>query len=103
MHLRIPFPQTTDIKRQNRNQQECICTFPSPQQQTLKDRTELNRNASAHSLPPKQQTLKENSNEQECICAFPSPQTTNIKRQNRNQQECICAFPFPKQQTLKYR
>src|SRR6218665_3406430 len=88
MHLRIPFP---------------------PKQQTLKDRTEINRNASAHSLPPKQQTLKEKTeiNRNASVHSLPPKQqtlkyrteiilTTYIKRQSE-----ICAFPSPQQQTLK--
>src|SRR6218665_297552 len=64
MHLRIPFPpKTTDIKRQSRNQMECICAFPSPQNNRHKKTKQ--KSTGMH-------------------LRIPFPQTTDIKRHNRN-------------------
>src|SRR6218665_2488087 len=78
MHLRIPLPpkqqikenkteiktnasahsfapQTTDIRKQNRNQQECICAFPCPPNNRHKKTEQKSKGIHLRiPLPPKQ-------------------------------------------------
>src|SRR6218665_454098 len=120
MHLRIPLPpkqqikenkteiktnasahslapQTTDIRKHNRNQQECICAFPCPPNNRHKKTEQKSKGMHLRiTLPPKQKAyvnrpgIKRNASAHSL-----APQTTDIRKHNRNQQECICAFPCP--------